>query len=826
MKFLKNTVFACIAISFFGFKTLSAAEGQRVISAKSFIEYEKGAKDIPLTAAQQRNLSIDAAKADAVFKTTDALLIVKDFPVSQNEVKTLRLVSARPVADGQTKWVIGTKNGNTEIAAPEFTTFVGIVDNEPKSRVVLTYSGGELIGSIERGQSEKMMIIPAEAGAPGQNLHLIAGEYASGVELFKNGFDCGNERIEQMQPAEKNGKKKNIEQSRPLSNDLLEVEVAIECDTDLFNKLGKDVSRVQKYVVSVFNMVSRIYEDEVNVTYHLPYVRVWTENPVDPYTAEGDIWESLIQLTDYMNANPPDIPHHLVHMLTSPGTTGVGGIAWMGGLCSNDMNYSVSGVHGSYTYPFQGYTWDVMVIAHEIGHNFGSPHTHSCEWNPPLDSCVSQEIGVDDACEMDAIKPNPGTIMSYCHLINAGGVQLTFGPRPQQVIRAGAEFCLSTPVKPTLVLQNPLGKTRIVSGMIEEIRWSSARVSTIGIQYSSDSGKTWRNIAENIPAIQRKYAWKTPIENYKEVLVRIFDVNNAATGDTSIATFSIEKPYVTLKYPTGNEKIGIGETINITWVKDLIERVHVEFSGNGGQTWKRISSSHSGTFLSWKITEAATNQGVIRIISAENSTLFALSQPFSLNSAKATLISPNGGERWEKNSTEKIQWSSEFVKRVHVEYSLNNGQSWEKVRILPVLADSGYTIWRVPDTTSENVLVRLRNDADKSIITSSVSTFAIVNSATTSIAAESKVQGLLKIGNVYFDKSADNIVLHLMSSTSSAITIQLFSSDGSVHKVLTNNFSDKPESYLFNTEHLAQGSYFLVVRSGREEKTIPINIIR
>jgi hypothetical protein len=826
MKFFKNTGFVFIFLATFGFGTLSASDGQRVVSARSFIEYEKGAKDIPLNAARERNLSIDTKKADEIFKTPQSLLIVQDFPVSQTEVKTLRLIPGRPVADGQTKWVLGTKNGNTEIAAPEFTTFVGIIDNEPKSRVVLTYYKGEIVGSIERAQGEKMMIIPADGEKSGKQAHLLAGEYASGVELFKNGFDCGNEKIEQMQALEKNGKKKNLEQYKPLSNDLLEVEVAIECDTDLFKKLGKDVTRVQQYVVSVFNMVSRIYEDEVNVTYHLPYVRVWTENPVDPYTAEADIGESLWQFTEYMNENPLDIPHHLVHLLTAPGATGVGGIAWLGGLCRDGSNYSVSGVHGSYTYPFQGYTWDVMVITHEIGHNFGSPHTHSCEWNPPLDTCVTQEMGVEDACEESVGKPNAGTIMSYCHLINSGGVQLTFGPRPRQVVRAGAEDCLSTPVNPTVILQNPLGRSRIVSGSTEEIRWSSARVSAVTIEYSTDKGSTWLQIAENIPAVTRKYSWKTPEENYTDVLVRIYDSNKPLVGDTSIAAFSVEKPFVTLKYPVGNEKLGIGESVNITWLKDLVERVHVEYSADAGQNWKRLISSLSGNFYTWKIGDTATNSALIRVISAENSSLIAQSLPFSVNSAQATLITPNGGEKWVRNSSQKIQWSSEFVKRVILEYSLNNGQNWQKVRLVPVIADSGYYLWKLPDTTSSSVMVQIRNDADKSILASSAQTFSIIDTVATSVETTYTNTNLLKIINVQTDIANETSTLTFTAPEMLNITISLISPLGNLRVLLKDFISSSNNNFSFTTQNLAQGVYFVVIDAEKQKATIPITIIR
>jgi hypothetical protein len=52
--------------------------------------------------------------------------------------------------------------------------------------------------------------------------------------------------------------------------------------------------------------------------------------------------------------------------------------------------------------------WDIFVVAHEMGHNFGAPHTHSMY--PRIDNCAGGDCSVT---------PN-GTIMSYCHQCSGG----------------------------------------------------------------------------------------------------------------------------------------------------------------------------------------------------------------------------------------------------------------------------------------------------------------------------------------------------------------------------------------------------------------------
>jgi hypothetical protein len=108
-------------------------------------------------------------------------------------------------------------------------------------------------------------------------------------------------------------------------------------------------------------------------------------------------------------------------MLTGQ-AAGAGGVAYLSTVCST-YQYGVAGhLAGSFPSPLQNYSWgnwDLMVTAHELGHNFGAPHTHDV--SPQIDGC-----GTGDCSQAFG-----GTIMSYCHGCNGGlgNIQLAFHPR-------------------------------------------------------------------------------------------------------------------------------------------------------------------------------------------------------------------------------------------------------------------------------------------------------------------------------------------------------------------------------------------------------------
>lgn len=203
--------------------------------------------------------------------------------------------------------------------------------------------------------------------------------------------------------------------------------VAVECDTEFTSSLySGNVPAAQAYATLLMGAVSEIYQRELNIRIEMPFLRTWGAN--DPYTQTGTCTQ-LDQFRSYWQSNMGATSRNTAHMLS--GRNLGGGCAYLASLC-NGTAYGVSAnLNGGFPYPLinnNNGNWDIIVSSHELGHNFGSGHTHEIgSYNPIIDGCGNN----------DCTLASQGTIMSYCHLCGGGlaNINLTFGPRVRTAIR-------------------------------------------------------------------------------------------------------------------------------------------------------------------------------------------------------------------------------------------------------------------------------------------------------------------------------------------------------------------------------------------------------
>ena len=204
------------------------------------------------------------------------------------------------------------------------------------------------------------------------------------------------------------------------------VDIYFEADHTTYLNNASNVTNVVNYVTSLINVVNLLFEkDSVNTK--ISSIKVW--DIPDPYTALSSTSAVLNAFANNMtNGFPGDLAHFL-----SQRSIG-GGIAYLDVLCAS--NFYKTGVSGNLSNSFNlfpTYSWSVMVVTHELGHNIGSRHTQSCTWpGGAIDNCYTTEGG----CAPGPAPVGGGTIMSYCHLVSTGiNLSKGFGPLPGGRIR-------------------------------------------------------------------------------------------------------------------------------------------------------------------------------------------------------------------------------------------------------------------------------------------------------------------------------------------------------------------------------------------------------
>lgn len=342
-------------------------------------------------------------------------IVVTDFPLPGGERVTLDLTSQEGFAPDATLVVV--RGGVEEpFEAPEMTLLTGAIVGEQDTRAFLAFTPGSTQGFIRRGG--KLFVI--SSGLPHSGLPPVVydigalpeGMIAPGKCMVENGIGIvpGTKKPEPFAGA---GAARGTPPCR-------RADIAIETDFELMQRFGGSEVNSAAYVALLFTAISDIYQNELNTRLRISYLRLWADAN-DPWTA-GDTGAQLDQFLNYWNTNMGATPRHLAHFLSMRGLGG--GVAYVSVVCNTAWGYGVSAnLGGSFPYPIQHHrhqNWDPFVVAHEIGHNFGTLHTHD-GYDPVVDGCGNG----------DCSQAWGGTIMSYCHGCSGGmsNIVLEFGPR-------------------------------------------------------------------------------------------------------------------------------------------------------------------------------------------------------------------------------------------------------------------------------------------------------------------------------------------------------------------------------------------------------------
>jgi len=344
----------------------------------------------------------------------------------------------------------------------------GIVSGEPESRAFLAVSDAGTFGYVEsEGHTYIISSGPFGRGLPTVSYDLTA--LPPGI-VDPPAWTCSTPApaIAPQQPGD--GGVAGVPPCR-------QVRLAFETDYEYLQLFGGNTSAATGYIATLASALTSIYTRDVNTHLAAVYSRLWTTSG-DPWTATNTT-DQLDQFVGYWNINMTSIARDLAHFLSGRGLGG--GVAYLPGLC-NGVPFGVSAnLAGFFPTPLvdnNGQNWDIMVTAHELGHNFGAPHTHS--YVPPIDGCGSSPQDCSGAAGGN------GTIMSYCHLCGGGmtNIKLRFHPGNittmlQHLDSVGCNF--TGPARPPVAfidrLNAPAATPTLIDVLANEIEFNCEAVS-------------------------------------------------------------------------------------------------------------------------------------------------------------------------------------------------------------------------------------------------------------------------------------------------------------------------------------------------------------
>ncbi len=382
-------------------------------------------------------LELKSLSLETLFRTRSNTLTL-DIPVSTRQSFQLELVKVNILAPNfEAKTINGRVLYNSDNFPGVF--YRGIVKGDSNSIATLSVFKDH-IRAIISDNSGNYVLAQTTSNS---NKYIL---YNDSNLRVSNNFTCHTSSEHLLEIEEE---LTNIQQSRNSNTSC--INIYVEADYATFQSHGSNLDNVTAFIVDLFNQTCTIYLNE-NINILLSGMGIWSS--VDPFASlDDDLGIILPAFTQARQGFDGDLAH-----LISTRNMG-GGLAWVDVLCrrndgdpsDQDNAHAVTANMATTVVPFPTYSWNVSTFAHEMGHNFGSRHTHDCEWNANNDSQIDDcgnkffydnpQYGTPEPCydpnNPIIPPPNGGTIMSYCHLQSLGvGINLSlgFGAQPGALI--------------------------------------------------------------------------------------------------------------------------------------------------------------------------------------------------------------------------------------------------------------------------------------------------------------------------------------------------------------------------------------------------------
>ncbi|MGE3063536.1 MAG: FlgD immunoglobulin-like domain containing protein [bacterium] len=329
-------------------------------------------------------------------------------------------------------------------------------------------------------------------------------------------------------------------------------------------------------------------------------------------------------------------------------------------------------------------------------------------------------------------------------------------------------------VYPAINLTSPDGGETFTSGDIIPINWTNnGTISNVKLEYSTNNGFSWNTIIASV-SNTGNYSWTSPVSTSDSFRIRVSDAAAVVCADMSNNVFAVTTPIIDIATPNGGENLVVGEYSPIHWNwTGSIANVKLEYSINGGSTWKDIdlSETNDGAYV-WKVPNDATTQARVRITNLADINSFDVSAAnFTILKPTFTIFDPDSGKQLIQGLKYPIHWNyTGAVDSVIIELFYKVSGVVQNYFLTASTLNTGSFVFTAPNYISDTCWIKLTSTADDSIYSVS-ERFSIVRPEYTIVEANG--------GEVYYPGEPQEIIWDWVGGPDT-VGIQ-YSSDGGIN---------------------------------------------
>jgi len=183
-----------------------------------------------------------------------------------------------------------------------------------------------------------------------------------------------------------------------------------------------------------------------------------------------------------------------------------------------------------------------------------------------------------------------------------------------------------------------------------------------------------------------------------------------------------------------------------------------------------------------------------------------------VDTAKLYLIQPNGGEKLQAGTNYQIKWFSEYIDSLSIDYSSDNGRSWQNiVQNYPAIQQN--YLWKVPNILSNNCKIKIYDPKSLKRIDISSAPFEIT---------DKKLQITFPVGGEKFEGKQKSVITW-NSSKIDFLNIYLSTDNGNNWKIIVNNLSNDRNNFSWTVPNITSEQCLIKIVDRNDEMIYDIS---